>query len=124
MDLTRINKLAAWLNEDGVDAYFACRPVTMGYLAGFWEDPHERFLVLAIKASGEIRLIAPSLSASQATRIGIQDIRPWKDGEDPLTHLAQLAEDWRLKTAVIAVDDEMPAHMVLDIQATLPAALL
>lgn len=116
-------RLAQALADRGMDAFFANAPVSMGYLHGFSEFAHERFLLLAISAKGDCRLICPALSASQATRVGIQDIRPWRDGEDPLAHLTTLAKDWNLESAIIAVDDEMPALTLLKAQATLPAAL-
>lgn len=122
--MSRTAELAIVLEREGLDAYFACRPISMGYLDGFWEDPHERFLVLAIRSTGEVRMIAPALSAKQASKNGISDIRPWKDGEDPMIHLEELAKDWGLKSGIIAVDDEMPAHMLLSIQETLPALLV
>lgn len=121
--MSRLAALSQVLAQEGFDAYLACRPISMGYLAGFWEDPHERFLVLAVHSSGEVRLIAPALSASQATRIGIKDVRPWSDGEDPNRHVLELAEDWRLKGGMIAVDAEMPARFLLNLQQCLPAAL-
>jgi Xaa-Pro dipeptidase len=106
-----------------MDAFFATSPVSMGYLHGLREDAHERFLVLAINAEGACRLICPALSASQAARVGIQDIRSWKDGESPLAHLSILAKDWKLDSAIIAVDDTMTAQTLLACQFTLPAAL-
>jgi len=119
----KVAKLAHALRENGVDAYFANSPVSMGYLHGFREYSHERFLVLAISATGAVRLICPSLSESQARRSGITDIRSWRDGEHPESLLSELARDWKLDSAIIAVDDEMPALTLLQAQATLPAAL-
>ena len=68
-------------------------------------------------------LICPALTANHAKRIGIQDVRPWADGEDPLLHVARLADDWNLKAGRIAVDSEMRADILLALQDTLPAAL-
>jgi Xaa-Pro dipeptidase len=115
--------LAEQLREAGIDCFFAQSPVTMGYLHGFHEGSIERFLTLAINSDGQVRMICPALSASQAKRSGIEDVRSWKDGEDPLVHLSALALDWDLKSAILAVDDEMPAQMLLKMQSALPAAL-
>ena len=117
----RIEQLAAELAKEAFDAYFAWSPETMGYLCGLFEAAHERFMTLAIRSNGEVRLICPSLSAAQASRHGVVDIRPWKDGEDPLAHYRQLADDWGLKAGFVAVDDEMPAHMLLAMQVATPA---
>ncbi|MFI5386183.1 MAG: M24 family metallopeptidase [Fimbriimonadales bacterium] len=120
---SRIDKLAGALSTEGLDAFFATSPVTMGYLRGYFESGHERFLTLAIHSDGRMRLICPALSESQARRTGIEDIATWRDGENPLEHLERLANDWNLKSGILAVDDEMPAQMLLKMQATLPAAL-
>jgi len=95
----------------------------MGYLHGFHEHAGERFMALCIHSSGQVRMICPALSRSQATRAGFEDIRSWKDGEDPLALFEELADDWALKSAIIAVDSDMPARMLLQMQSVLPAAL-
>jgi Xaa-Pro aminopeptidase len=95
----------------------------MGYLTEFFEDPHERLTIIAFRPDGAPAMIAPSLSETHAKHAGIEDLRIWRDGEDPQSVFASLAEDWGLKTAVIGVDDETPAGFLLPMQATLPAAL-
>lgn len=121
--VNRMELLASELRDAGVDVFLAWAPVTMGYLCGFFEGGGERFLALALRADGSVRLICPALSATQAARVGIEEIRPWKDGEDPLVHFKELADDWNLRSAIVAVDDEMPAHLLLAMQGVLPAAL-
>jgi Xaa-Pro dipeptidase len=121
--MNRIALLAQHLDEQAIDAFFAHTPVSMGYLSGFWEDGHERFLTLAIHKSGQYRLICPALSAIQAKRIGIEDIRAWKDGENPVDLFETLCDDWDLHSGVIAVDDFMPAKMLIEMQSILYAAL-
>lgn len=116
----RIAALAAALEGASADAFLAWSPITMGYLHGLHEGAHERFLALAISNKGEVRLIAPALTETQARRAGIEDVRPWKDGEDPLAHVRDLARDWRLDSAIVAVDDEMPAKMLIEMQDVLP----
>ncbi len=118
----RVERLAEELRNDGVDAFIAWSPVAMGYLHGFHEGGGERFMALSIRANGDVRLICPALSATQARRSGIEDVRPWRDGEAPLDHFLALAGDWNLSGARIAVEDELPAHMLLSMQATLPSA--
>ncbi len=121
--MSRIDKLAAALRDQGLDAFFAQTAVSMGYLHGLFESGHERFLTLAINANGDTRLIAPALTETQARRAGIENIRTWKDGEDPGLLLQELAQEWNLRSAILAVDDEMPARMLLQMQQVLPAAL-
>lgn len=118
----RIAALAAQLREEGAAAFFAWKPVAMGYLHGFSEGGHERFLTLAVSASGQVRMICPALSAIQAGRVGIQDIRTWQDGEDPIVHFRELVADWNLGFGVLAVDGDLPAHMLLPMQEAAPMA--
>lgn len=119
----RTSRLAEALQEAGIDCFMAQSPVSMGYLHGYHEHAGERFMALAVHADGSVRMICPALSESQARRAGLPDVRSWKDGEDPIAHLLDLATDWDLRSGIIAVDDEMPAQMLLKMQAALPAAL-
>lgn len=106
-----------------MDAFFAWDAVTLGYLHDFNEGAAERFSTMAINAAGETAMICPALSVNQAVRAGISNIRSWRDGEDPLALFKQLSEEWNLKSAIVAVDPEMPARMLLGMQSVLPAAL-
>ncbi|CAN5388248.1 Xaa-Pro peptidase family protein [soil metagenome] len=114
----RVQRLADKLREEGVDALLAHAPLTMGYLAGFWEDAHERFLALVVTKDAKVRLIAPALSEAQARRIGITDIVPFGDDGDPLALLKATCEEWGLKT--LAVDDFTPTMHLLAMQKALP----
>ncbi len=120
MSTDRVSKLATAMQRNGVDAMFLSTPISMGYMCGFFEDAHERFLALAISASGQVLAITPSLSVTQALRSGIVDVRGWKDGEDPMAHVVALATDWSLNGRIVAVDDGMRAKALLDLQAALP----
>lgn len=120
---SRLPRLSQALLDAGADAFFAWHPVTMGYLHNFHEGAIERFLALGVHKDGRTAIICPSLSETQARRAGIPDVRSWRDGEDPIALFASLAEEWSLRSAVIAVDDELPAHMLLAMQTALPAAL-
>lgn len=119
----RIHKLAEAMQAAGIDAFMATSAEAMGYLAGFSEDGHERFLSLMISRTGDQRLICPALSAAQAERLGIANILPWKDGEDPYALFESVADAWDLRGSVIAVDDAMRADALIPAQQRLPAAL-
>lgn len=120
---SRIDRVAQELQDLGLDAMLASTPVSMGYLHGLFEGSHERFMVLAINAEGKVRLICPALTETQARRADIEDVQPWRDGEEPMDAFRQLAEEWNLRTGVIAVDEFMPARFLLELQDVLPAAL-
>lgn len=119
---TRIERLILELESAGVDAFLAWSPVTMSYLHGFGEGGGERFLTLAVRSDGDVRMICPGLSETQAKREGIRDVRAWRDGEDPLIHFRELIDDWSLSAGMIAIDDDMPAQMVLRMQSAAPQA--
>jgi Xaa-Pro aminopeptidase len=119
---TRVDRLAANLRQSGARAFIVSSPVNMGYLTGFTEGGGERFLTLSVRDDGAMRMVCPALSENQARRCGIEDVRPWRDGEDPMVHFRQLADEWALGGATLAIDDEMPAQYLLPIQAALPTA--
>lgn len=118
----RIQQLACGLKARGLAAFLASSPITMGYLKDFFEEGGERLLLLAICADGRTRMICPGLTETQARRSGIQDVRSWRDGEDPLRLVVELARDWGLDRARLAVDDDLAAARLLELQAALPGA--
>jgi Xaa-Pro dipeptidase len=118
----RAGRLAAQLRDNGVKAFIISSPVNMGYLTGFTEGGGERFLTMTVRDDGAMRMICPALSENQARRCGIEDVRKWRDGEDPMVHFRQLVVEWALANATIAVDDEMPAQYLLPIQNIAPNA--
>jgi Xaa-Pro aminopeptidase len=119
----QIEALASKLQEEGIDAFLGWSETSLSYLHGYHEHAGHRFLTLAVNSEGAVALICGALSENQARRAGISDIRPWRDGEDPLTLMSDLAGEWNLRAAVIAVDEDMPAIMLLKLQTILPAAL-
>ena len=119
----RMTRLANRLQQEGFDAYLAWSPVTMGYLADFFEDAHERFLALAISATGDYHLVCPALTVNQAERIGLKNVSGWRDGEDPLALFKAIADRWNLSVGIVAVDPEFPARHLLALQGLLPTTL-
>jgi Xaa-Pro dipeptidase len=121
----RVAKLQQALLKHGVDAYLAATPVNMLYLSGFSEPPLERLMFLLVPQAGEPCWFVPSLSAESAAAnpAGWQVRYVWHDSEGPVHQLERLAREQNLETAVIAVDDEMPALFLLILQEVLPAAL-
>ncbi len=114
--MTRIERLVELVNEHALDGFLAQTAPSLGYLVGFPEDAHERFMVLAVHKSGETCLICPALSSIQARRAGIENIRDWRDGEDPVALFSDLIESWGGEAGVFLVDDHMPAKMLLEMQ--------
>ncbi|MCS6948956.1 MAG: Xaa-Pro peptidase family protein [Armatimonadota bacterium] len=111
--------------HEGVDCFVAAPSVNMQYLTGFVEPAHERFMALLVPAEGEPVLIVPALSAESARQeaFGVGEIRVWEDheGVDPI--LREVTQEMDLATAVIAIDEELPALFLLKLQQILPTAL-
>lgn len=120
MPASRLTRLAQVLAQEGVPAALLNAPITMDYMTGFAEGAHERFLALAIHQSGRVTLICPALSVSQAQRVGIEDVRGWRDGENPYALLTQLFDEWSINHGPVAVDDEYWAKHLLAMQQAAP----
>lgn len=120
---SRVALLAEAMSQANIDVSLLSSAHMMGYAHGFFEDSHERLMVLAIRADGEHCLICPALSEEQAQRQGIQNIRSWRDGESGLALFAALADEWEMRTSVVAVDNEMRADILLQIQSAVPSAM-
>ncbi|MGE0431214.1 MAG: M24 family metallopeptidase [Planctomycetota bacterium] len=118
----RVERLRKLLRDQSTGCFIAATPVSMGYLADYFEDGHERLLVMLFRADGDPAMICPALSETGAKATGITDIRPWADGEDSSEVFRELAANWNLGDARIAVDGEMPARHLLALQAALPGA--
>lgn len=114
--MTRIERLVELVNDHALDGFLAQTAPTLGYLADFPEDAHERFMLFAVHKSGKQCLICPALSSIQARRAGISNIRDWRDGEDPIALFSELIEGWNGEAGVFLVDDHMPAKMLLEMQ--------
>lgn len=119
----RIGRLSEALAAAGIDAFFGHDPITLKYLTGFGEHGHERFLTVGISVEGRVTAVLPALAEVQARRSGLQDVRGWSDAQDPGDLFLDLAKQWDLKSSIIAVDPDMPAHILLKMQELLPAAL-
>jgi Xaa-Pro dipeptidase len=89
----RLSELRAWMAQQGLEAAYITRPVSIAYLTGFQADPHERLMALAVRPD-HATLIVPALerdhavsSTDQATVVG------WRDGEDPYDLVCDAIED-------------------------------
>ena len=120
--MSRTERIAERLAAEGADALFAWSPNVVGYLANLWEHPHRRFATFAVNADGRSCAIVPALGRTSAEEAGIADIRVWTDDEDPLALFADLAEEWGLRTGIVAVEEDLPSRMLLAMQERLPAA--
>lgn len=119
----RRERLLSAMRQNDLDALFLTTAHRLGYAAGLFEDGHERLLLLALRANGDMRLICPALSENQARRVGLTEIDAWTDDDRPADAFARLANDWDLRTSVIAVEGPQRSDHLLMMQDRLPAAL-
>lgn len=118
MNQDRLARVQARMAEVGVDAVAVTSPVKVDYLTGFAEGTYERFLSLTVFREGAPVLVCPALTENQARRHGIEDIHPWRDGENPYALLhGLLAKRSALR---VAVDDEYWAKHLLALQHECP----
>lgn len=118
--MSRAQRLAEVLQEVGASAYLATAAPTMRYLAGLAEEGGMRLLTCAFRANGDCRFVGPALAANQARRAGLQDVRPWNDGQGPDSLVRELAADWQLAGTKVAVDNETRAEHLLKLQELMP----
>lgn len=82
----RLKKLQAWMKDHDIQISFITSSENVFYLSGFYSDPHERLLALAVFQEEEPFLVCPSMEKHGAKRsgweneiIGYSDIdHPWK----------------------------------------------
>jgi Xaa-Pro aminopeptidase len=122
---TRLERLRAEMQAQGLTAMVVTPGAAMRYLTGFSEEGYERLLALVVPpGKGQPPLfVVPSLHAGQvqANPAGITDIRLWDDAQGWQTVAADILRDW---TGRIGADDAMPARFTLPLAALLPRAML
>ncbi|WP_147532616.1 M24 family metallopeptidase [Bacillus marasmi] len=82
----KLNEVSQWLKEQGAEVCFLTSSENVFYLSGFFSDPHERLLGLAIFQDAEPFLICPGMEVNEARNagwpyeiIGYSDIeQPWE----------------------------------------------
>ncbi|NMD70747.1 aminopeptidase P family protein [Bacillus sp. DNRA2] len=113
----KLTEVSNWLKQQGAEVCFLTSSENVFYLSGFYSDPHERLLGLAIFQDAEPFLICPSMEENEARNagwpyeiIGYSDIeQPWE-----LVHKAIMK---RVNSvATMAIEKE---HMIVERYETL-----
>ena len=79
-----IERLSAWMERAGVDATCVSDPLSIGYLTGFFANPHERVMALAVRRDRAI-LVVPGLERDNAAaRAPGVSVVSYQDGDDAL----------------------------------------
>ena len=80
----RLENLIAWMKENDVQVTFLTSSENVFYLSGFYSDPHERLLGLAVFQEGEPFLVCPGMEKHSVRRTGwSQEIIAYSDIQDP-----------------------------------------
>ena len=82
----RLVKLQTWMKENGIEVSFLTSSENAFYLSGYYTDPHERLLALAVFQEEEPFLVCPAMEVHDAKQsgwgheiIGYSDIEnPWE----------------------------------------------
>lgn len=123
----RMNQLALWVKEKGLDFAFVHSPSNVFYLSDFQCTPHERLLGLAIFPDHEPFLVCPKLEADRARDTGWKyEIVANSDTDDPWENMRQAFEKRGVKEAhAIAVEkSQLTLERAEQLQHLFPAATL
>jgi len=82
----RLEKLRNWMKQNEVEVCFVTSTENVFYLSGYFTDPHERLLALAVFQEAEPFLVCPAMEVHDAKQsgwdneiIGVSDIEnPWE----------------------------------------------
>ncbi len=70
-------------------AAYVTNPVSIAYLTGFFANPHERLMALAVRSRDAV-LIVPELEREKANkRASDVTVMGWRDGDDPYALVSQ-----------------------------------
>src|SRR4051794_39084311 len=123
--ISRIERARAALAAGSIDALFLTPGPDLRYLTGLG-DVHagERLVTLILTADGRGLWIAPVMNAPQVAHScgDFEEIRTWTDAAGYAPLLGQALDDLGLAGKTIAVDEEMRARFLLDLQDACPSA--
>jgi Xaa-Pro dipeptidase len=97
-----LQRLLEWMESNRIAAACITDPTSIAYLTGFYANPHERLLALAVRPEGAV-LMVPDLERENAEgRVNGVEILPWQDGQDPFRLLRAALGD----APLLAVEKE------------------
>jgi len=103
----RLKELQTWLQANKAEAALLTSTESIFYLSGFFSDPHERLLALAIFANAEPFLVCPQMEVPDAKQAGWDgDIIGYTDIENPWEKVKQAVKDRGLTIHTMAIEKE------------------
>ena len=103
----RLDKLENWLQSTEADAAFLTSTESIFYCSGFYSDPHERLLGLAVFTNAEPFLILPQMEAPDARKAGWNgEVIGYTDIEDPWEKVRQAIQKRGVSIKKMAIEKE------------------
>ena len=103
----KLTELSSWLRENGLDAAFLTSTENVFYCSGFYSDPHERLLALAVFPDAEPFLICPGMEKEDAKNSGwTGEILGYSDVENPWEMAGQAVSKRGITVKNLAVEKE------------------
>lgn len=119
----RIAKAQELMAQTGAELLALSLGSNMRYLSGFTDEPGERLLLLLIPREGNPVFIVPELYAEQVAQASpFDDVRIWKDADDPGELLKRTIAELGIRTGRVLVDDTMWAAFLLALKEAVPRA--
>jgi Xaa-Pro aminopeptidase len=119
----RLVKVRGALADAGTDAVLLTPGPDFYYLTGISVYAGERLLALIVPREGAPRFVAPEMNRDQLPGpIAGAEVRTWTDADGYRSAAAAALAAGGLERGVVAVDDEMRAAFLLDLQSVCPDA--
>ncbi|CAH0127522.1 putative peptidase SA1530 [Peribacillus sp. Bi96] len=103
----RLTELQNWLQANEAEAALLTSTESIFYLSGFFSDPHERLLALAVFANADPFLVCPQMEVPDAKQAGWNgDIIGYTDIENPWEKVKQAVVKRGLTINKMAIEKE------------------
>lgn len=103
----RLEKLQVWMKNHNVQLSFITSSENVFYLSGFYSDPHERLLGLAVFQEEEPFLVCPAMEKHAAKRTGWDSqIIGYSDIDDPWELIKEAINKRIKKVTHVAIEKE------------------
>ncbi|MGM9924617.1 MAG: M24 family metallopeptidase [Bacillus sp. (in: firmicutes)] len=103
----RLELFKNWLRQKDISAAFITSTENVFHLSGFYSDPHERLLALAVFPDAEPILICPKMEVPDAKNTGWQhEVIGYTDIENPWEMIKAAIEKRNIQVSTVAVEKE------------------
>lgn len=105
--MNRLHKLSQWMKENDIEMSFLTSSESVFYLSGFYSNPHERLLGVAVFQDEDPILVCPALDQEDAKKSGWQyDIIAHSDIDNPWEFIQKAVNKRLNKVSKIAIEKE------------------